>query len=196
MKKNKIVLGLFAISFALFSFATFRADVFNVDKSASKILWKGEKVTGFHTGEIMVSSGSFQVEGNKVVGGSFEVDMKSMTCTDLKDKMAEKLVGHLKSDDFFGVEKFATSKLSIKKITSQGKDDYKVIADLTIKGITKEVKFPAKITLGKELKATAKIVIDRSDYDIRYGSGSFFDDLGDKTIYDNFELTIDVVAKK
>lgn len=197
MKKNSLFLALLALVLVGSAFTARFADTFNVDSKASKITWKGEKVTGFHTGLINISKGSLQVEAGKLVGGSFEIDMNSITCTDLQGETAGKLVGHLKSGDFFNTAQFGTSLLTIKKVASQGKDDYKIIADLTIKGITKEIKFPAKLTVsGSEIKGTAAIVIDRSDFDIRYGSGSFFDNLGDKTIYDNFSLNVEISAKK
>jgi len=169
---------------------------FKVDTTSSTIKWIGRKVTGEHFGNISIKSGTLEVEKGKLKGGTFEVDMNSITCSDLEGKWNEKLVNHLKSDDFFGVEKFPTSTLKIKQAVHQGKNDYKIVADLTIKGTTKEIKFPATIDFGKnEVKATAKITVDRSEYNVRYGSGSFFDNLGDKTIYDDFDLEVQLVAK-
>ncbi|MBP9193392.1 MAG: YceI family protein, partial [Saprospiraceae bacterium] len=97
----------------------------------------------------------------------------------------------LKSDDFFGVAQFPEAKLDITKVISRGKPgEYKVVAKITIKNMTKEVKFDAMVANGK---ATATIKLDRTDFDVRYGSGSFFDNLGDKTIYDEFDLTVSLV---
>src|SRR5690606_35721546 len=108
----------------------------------------------------------------------------------------DKLVNHLKSDDFFGVEKYPTAKFEITKVVSQGNDQYLVTGNLTIKATTKEIEFPATIKAeGEALTASAQITVDRSEYDIRYGSSSFFDNLGDKVIYDDFNLDVTLVAQ-
>lgn len=170
------------------SIATAQNKKINVEKST--INWLGKKVTGKHTGTISFESGTLVFEKNALKGGSFTVDMTSINVTDLEaGKGKEKLEGHLKSDDFFGVEKYPTSTLEFKKIGSKGNGVYSVTADLTIKGITNSVTFD--ITVNGNT-ATAKLVVDRSKYDVRYGSGSFFDNLGDKTIYDDFELTVNL----
>ena len=159
-----------------------------VDASKSTVLWKGKKVLGAHDGNIKIKSGSLDFTGDKLTGGTFVIDMKTINCTDLSGDAKKNLEGHLMSDDFFGVEKFPDAKFTIKKVASRGTDgDFTITGDITIKGKTKEIKFPAKI--GKN-SAEAKLVLDRSEFDIRYGSGSFFDNLGDKTIYDEFELDI------
>jgi polyisoprenoid-binding protein YceI len=101
----------------------------------------------------------------------------------------EKLEGHLKSDDFFGVEKHTTAKLVFKSMENFNKNSYTVKGDLTIKGITKPITLVVSMF---ESKATATMKVDRSKFDVRYGSGSFFDDLGDKTIYDEFDLVVDL----
>ena len=122
-------------------------------------------------------------------GGEFVIDMSSLACTDLNGEYKGKLEGHLKSDDFFGVEKYPTSNLNITKVKSTGKNSYKITADLTIKGITKSIKFDASI-YGK--KATANLKVDRTQFNVKYGSGSFFDGLKDNMIYDEFDLVIDI----
>jgi len=199
MKKQHIfssVLALVAVIAFAFNFNT--KAVYNVDNKASKITWKGENVTGFHAGEIKLSKGSFTVENGKLTGGSFDIDMNSMTCTDLQGEYADKLVGHLKNDDFFGTAKYPTSKFVVTKAVWQGGNNYKVTGNMTIKDVTKEAKFNAVVVVtGNELKVEVKdLVIDRSEYGIKYGSGSFFDNLGDKTIYDNFTLNLTIVAKQ
>jgi polyisoprenoid-binding protein YceI len=116
---------------------------------------------------------------------------------DLGGESKGKLEGHLKSDDFFGTEKFSTSNFTITKVIPQGTAKYKVVGNITIKGITQEIQFPAELkAVDGKLVGTANIVIDRTKFNIKYGSGSFFDDLGDKTIYDDFELTVNIVAEK
>jgi len=169
-----------------------------VDTSNSQVTWKGYKVTGSHTGTINLKNGELQYEDGTLKGGSFEIDMTTLTVTDLKGQGKGKLEGHLKSADFFGVDKYPSAKFEVTKVVSRGTPgDYKVVGDLTIKETTKEIKFFTKIdaAAGSPV-ATADITIDRSDFDVRYGSGSFFDNLGDKTIYDEFELSVKLVVSK
>ena len=118
----------------------------------------------------------------KLTGGEFEVDMTSLISTDLEGEYKGKLEGHLKSDDFFGVENHPSSTLVFT-------NSYEVKGDLTIKGITKPVTFDVSVYGSK---ATATLKVDRAQYNVKYGSGSFFDDLGDKTIYDEFDLVVDL----
>ena len=171
---------------------------YNVDTAASNIAWNGYKVTGKHNGDVKVKNGSLQYADGKLTGGSFEIDMNSITCTDMQGEYGDKLVGHLKSEDFFGTAKFPTSKFVITKaIPTDTKGNYRIIGNLTIKETTKEIKFNANVVENANtVTATGKIVVDRSEYDIRFGSGSFFDGLGDKTIYDEFDLNVSLVAKK
>jgi polyisoprenoid-binding protein YceI len=164
----------------------------------SNIVWKGYKVTGSHTGNISLKSGDLVFEEGKLTGGTFEIDMTTLECTDLQGEYKGKLEGHLKSDDFFGVENHPTAKFVITKVASQGTPgDYKVTGDLTIKDITKSIKFFTNVKEedGK-MVSTAEITVDRSEYNVRYGSGSFFDSLGDKTIYDEFDLEVTIVSAK
>lgn len=162
-----------------------------VDVSKSTINWKASKVTGTHTGTVGIKSGSLDIEKGKLKGGSFVVDMKSIVVTDLSGTGKERLEGHLNSDDFFSTAKFAEAKLEITKVTEMAmKGEFAVTANLTIKGISKPISFVAKTS---ENSATASIKIDRTKYDIKYGSGSFFENLGDKAIEDTFELNINLV---
>lgn len=161
-----------------------------VNVSQSKVTWKGYKVTGSHDGTIDLQSGFLMMDGKKLTGGEFVIDMTSITNTDMTSGNGkEKLEGHLKSDDFFGVEKHPTAKLVIKSSENFNKNSYTVKGDLTIKGITKPITLVISMF---ENKATATMKVDRSKFDVRYGSGSFFDDLGDKTIYDEFDLVVDL----
>jgi len=171
---------------------------YNVDTAFSNIVWTGYKVTGQHTGNVKVKNGNIQVTDGKLTGGSFEIDMNSITCTDTQGEYGDKLIGHLKSDDFFGVATYPTAKFVITRVIPQDtKGNYKVIGDLTIKSTTKPAKLLVNVVdKGSEINASGKLTVDRSEYDIRFGSGSFFDGLGDKTIYDEFDLQIWLVAKK
>ena len=171
-----------------FSSATVSAQTKKVDVSKSTITWVGKKVTGQHNGTVNLKEGTLKFDGKKLTGGAFSVDMNSITVTDLKaNEGKEKLEGHLKADDFFGVEKFPTAKLVFKTITPKQNGVYVITADLTIKNKTNPVTFNMTV---KDDSATTSFDIDRTKYDIKYGSGSFFDGLGDKTINDNFDLVV------
>ena len=159
----------------------------SIDLAASNIHWLGEKVTGQHEGNISLKSGALTMTDGAVTGGSFVVDMNSMTCTDLEGDYANNLIGHLKSDDFFGVENHPEATLTFTNVEAKGNGVYAVTGDFTIKGKTNPASFDLTVADGT---ATAKVVIDRTKYDIRYGSNSFFDNLGDKAIYNEFKLDV------
>ena len=160
-----------------------------VNAEKSTVTWKAYKVTGSHTGTVTLQSGALDFDGDTLTGGEFTVDMTSINTTDLEGDYKNKLDGHLKSADFFGVDTHTTSTMKFTKVEASGKNSYKVTGDLTIKGITKPVTFDVSIYGSK---ATATLKVDRAAYDVRYGSGSFFDNLGDKTIYDEFDLVVDL----
>lgn len=170
------------------------------DSSASTVKWLGKKVTGQHEGTIDLAKGEMILRGTELKGGEFTFDMTSIKDTDLTDpENNAKLVRHLKSEDFFEVEKFPTAVLKIKSAKSvEGftGPTYEVTADLTMKGKTNEVKFPAvvKTDNGKTV-ATANITVDRTKWNVRYGSGKFFKGLGDKAIYDDFIVDIMLATK-
>lgn len=172
------------------------AVAYTVDVKKSVITWTGKKYTGSHTGNITLSGGSVLIDKNNFVGGAFTIDTRSITSTDVADESTNaKLVGHLKSDDFFGVEKFPEAKLAIVSVKSTGGANYTVNGNLTIKGKSNPVSFPATVTVnGKQVTANAKIIVDRSKYDIKFRSQSFFENLGDKVIYDDFELDVQLTA--
>ncbi|SDF10913.1 YceI family protein [Chitinophaga filiformis] len=173
-----------------------KVTAFQVDNRNSKLLWTAHKVTGEHTGTINISSGTLNVENNALKNGSFKLDTRSITVTDIKDADGNaKLTGHLKSDDFFAVEKFPTADFLITGIKPQGNNQYDLTGKLTIKGITNDISFPASVKVDKDkLTATAKLKIDRTKYDIKYRSKNYFENLGDKAIYDDFELDITLLA--
>lgn len=155
----------------------------------SSITWKGKKILGSHEGTIEMKEGYLEMDGDQLVGGMFVVDMTTIANTDLGDNMKGRLEGHLKSDDFFSVDKHPTATLVIKKASKKG-NTYATMADLTIKGITKPVNFDLEMG---EKGARAGVKIDRTEYDIKFKSGSFFQNLGDGAISDDFEL--DVILK-
>ena len=192
--KNSIFAFALLATFALFSF-NISIESASVDTEKSVINWKGYKVTGEHFGTINLKNGELKMEDGKLVGGGFEVDMTSIKVTDSEGKWAEKLEGHLKSGDFFGVENHPTAKFVITKVSAKGTpNDYKVTGDLTIKETTKEIRFYTHLSEDGKT-ATADIKIDRTDYNVQYGSGNFFENLGDKTIYDEFDLNVNLVVK-
>ncbi len=171
---------------------------FDLDKKASKVYWTAKKVTGEHTGYVELSDGKVWVANNNVVGAEVNMNLNGIVCTDLKDEQwNKKLVDHLKSDDFFSVEKFPLANFEITSMTKNGGSaDYNVKGKLTIKGITHEISFPAKAEVKNGVvSASGKATVDRTKWNIRYGSGKFFEGLGDKMIYDDFDITFDIVSK-
>lgn len=160
-----------------------------IDAKKSTINWVGKKVTGEHSGTVNFQEGNLIFKGDKLAGGNFTVDMTSLTATDISGDYKNKLDGHLKSEDFFGTEKNPTATLVFKKIATKAGGVYTVTADLTIKGITNPVTFDLTV---KGNTASTKFNIDRTKYGIKYNSKSFFDSIGDKAIYDDFELSVNL----
>ena len=169
----------------------------SVDLKNSEVVWKGYKVLGSHTGTIGLKSGNLQFTDGVLTGGQFEIDMNSIVCTDLEGGTADKLVGHLKSDDFFGVATYPTAKFVITNAYPYGKNQYKVTGNLTIKETTQSIKFIADVSENDGvMMASADIEVDRSEYDVRYGSGTLVGNLGDNTIYDEFEMQVKIATQK
>lgn len=193
MKRNLLMIAIVGV---LMAFKP--AEVYKVDIEKSKIEWVGRKVTGEHSGNIKLASGALNYDGKNLTGGTFVIDMNSLKVTDITGEYANKLEGHLKNDDFFSVDKHATSKLVITKIAAAGAGKVNITGNLTIKGITHPLSLGAAVTNknGVLVAVANGVKINRAKYDIRYGSKSFFDSLGDKAIDDEFELNINLVAKK
>ena len=190
MKKNLFKGALAStVIVSLLSFTNVDAQENKVEVKDSNIEWEGEKVTGSHEGTIELKDGYFTMENGELKGGEFVMDMTSITVTDLEGEDKGKLEGHLKSDDFFGVNNHPTAKLVITSVAKKSNGTYGVVADLTIKEKTNSITFDLDMD---DNSASTELTIDRSKYDVRYGSGSFFDNLGDKTIYDNFELDVEL----
>jgi len=166
---------------------------------ASTINWEGQKIIGSnHAGTINLKSGWLQVNGNAITGGNFVIDMNSIRNNDLKDDASkERLVGHLKSDDFFGVEKYPVSNLVITGGSEFTDNTAKVRGNLTIKDATHPVEFTVSVKkTGGSLVYTAQIAFDRSLYEVRYGSGKFFSNLGDNAIKDEILLDVKLVVSE
>ena len=202
MKKMTVV--LLALAVLMLSGFTVAQTKYSVNTEKSNLEWLGEKVTGKHNGTIALKSGSLMVDGESITG-SFVVDMTSLKNSDLPvdgDYNQAKLEGHLKSDDFFGVANHPTATFKITKVlpykAREGqKANHKVSGELTIKGTTHPISFPAFIEFSDNgFTATGTATVDRSKYNVKYGSGSFFSGLGDKLIYDDFYLTLNIVGSK
>jgi polyisoprenoid-binding protein YceI len=196
---KKIILAILVVSFTAFSFTIIKKTNYKANIESSKINWKGFKPTGSHYGTINLADGNFIVNNDKIVGGEFTINMNSIIDLDMPadNEYNAKLVGHLKSEDFFDVAKFPNGSFNIKEV--ENKDGKSIIkGELTLKGITHPVSFLAdvKIENGQLTFKSETFKIDRSKWNIRYKSKSFFDDLKDKFIDDEMEISIDVIANK
>lgn len=194
MKKIALSMLAIAISGSLFAGAPKKSETFTVDASKSSVTWLAKKVTGQHNGKIALENGTLTVSGDKVTGGKFLIDMNTIDVLDLQGEWKDKLVGHLRSDDFFSVEKNPKTSFEITKVSNKA-DGTNITGKLTIKGITKEITFPASISKKDNiLVAIATIRVDRTKFDIKYGSKSFIEGIGDKAIDDEFEMKVNLVA--
>ena len=205
---NRIYTTIF-FSFFIFivapiiTFSQKDVDSYKLLPEKSTIEWEGKKVLGAHNGIVKFLSGFLKMKNNLITNGEFVVDMTSITNSDLDDKeYNDKLVKHLKSEDFFNVSKYPKSTFKISK-TEQYKDDensninYKIYGKMTIKGITKPIFFPAIIRIEDNgVFARAKFTIDRTKWKIKYKSASIFSGLGDKFIYDDIEFKMDLYFSK
>ncbi len=194
MKTIGKLTGMIALV-AVFAMQVLATD-YRLDKSNSTVKWSGKKVTGEHYGTIDLKSGNMEVDGNKIKSGTFEMDMTTIVNEDLSNEsMNKKLVGHLKSDDFFSVDEHPVSTLVIKEVKHKSGTTHSFAGNLIIKGINNPVNFDAEVVIdGDNLRAKGKMDVDRTLYDIKFRSGKFFSDLGDNLIYDTFTLDFDVVA--
>lgn len=188
MKSISILLSIVLIA----SIQSFSQKI-NIDPVKSKISWTGQKIVGgSHNGEIKLKNGTMELKNDQIVKGTFVIDMNSISNLDLEDKdYNSKLVGHLKSDDFFGVEKYPTATFNVTKSTKFVNGKATVTGDITIKGTTKQI---TAVVNKSNNNYNTRMEIDRSQFDVRYGSNSFFDNLGDKAIDNIFVLDINLVG--
>ena len=197
MKKTiiySLLVGLGCL--VLFSFKSLKSPTsIPVDLIKSKIEWVARKIGGKHNGFITLTSATLSIEGNYLKGGEFIVDTKSMTDADLTFKKANRwLMRHLKNN-FFEVDKYPTARFTITSVTPNA-EKFDIVGNLTIKNITKEIKFPANIAFTDSTVTTnATITIDRRDFNINYGSG-LIKRMANKAIYNKFDLKISIVGKK
>ncbi len=169
----------------------------NVDLKKSNVKWEGKKVTGSHNGNVSLKSGKLLHKNGAITGGEFVIDMNTITCTDIENPdYNNKLVGHLKNEDFFDVSKYPTANLVITKVAkakNQNLATHVFTVNLTIKGVTQSMKIPAKVSYSNgKISATSSFTVDRSLYGVKYGSETFFGSLGDKAIKNemNFDVTV------
>lgn len=178
-------------------------DRFPVDAKQSTVQWEGRKVTGSHSGDIQVSSGFVTVENGLISAATVTIDMTTINTTDLDGGAKESLDGHLSSDDFFSVESFPTARFELMKIDplrgGEGGANFTAMGTVTIKGRTDDVAVPVKVEMTETgARISGDLVLDRSKFDVRFRSKSFFDasELGDKLIYDDFTIHFELVAGK
>tara|TARA_Y100001968_G_scaffold187371_1_gene171799 strand:+ start:1483 stop:2043 length:561 start_codon:yes stop_codon:yes gene_type:complete len=176
---------------SLTCFFGFSQNQVNVEESSVK--WTGTQLSGkSHYGTLSFKSADLSFSEDKLVGGNFIVDMTSLSVDDLTGKGKTSLEGHLKADDFFSVNDFNFSELKLNNVAMVSQNEYSATGNLTIKGYTHEAKVSFYTKEGSK-NMMAKLVFDRSKYDVRYGSGSFFENLGDKLILDDIELEVTLV---
>lgn len=199
---KKTIFGAAAIGMILLSaFTGKHSEIYKADTALSSLEWYAEKVTGKHNGVIMLSAGNI-VNDHGNLSAYFEIDMNSIATKDLTGEYAAKLDKHLKSEDFFSSEKFPKAKFvstSIVQIVDAktGENTHTVKGNLTIKDKTNEITFGAVIKGdGARMVCVGTAVVDRSKYDVKYGSKSFFPEIGDKMINDEFKVKFNVVAVK
>ena len=165
----------------------------NVNIAESSLLWKGFKPTGSHNGTVKLTSGAMSVSNGVITAGEFVVDMTSLADAD----GSARLDGHLKSADFFDVEKYPTSKFVVTS-SEMKEGKVQVTGNLTIKDVTKSITIPATITEveGVITFKSETFELNRADFNVKYGSKSFFDNLKDKFINDNMEMSFEVKGTK
>ncbi|WP_411272923.1 YceI family protein [Daejeonella sp.] len=165
---------------------------YTVDTERSTIGWSAKKVGGGHSGTVKITSGNLVYNGKALTKGTFLMNMSSITSDNAK------VTTHLKSDDFFSAEKNPNAKFDITKVTAAGSDRVNIAGVLTIKGISQPISFPATVKSQKDIVVAVAngIRVDRTKYDIKYRSKTIFLEIGDKAIDDEFELNINLVAKR
>lgn len=198
---KKLILITAALAFGQFAVAkqsdAAKPETFKVDAAASKVAWVGKKIGGQHNGTLAVKGGSLTMEGVALKGGEFTVDMTSIKVLDLTDpKYNGDLTAHLKSEDFFSADKHGEARFVIKSVTKRADGVFEAKGPMTIKGIAKDITIPLKVDRdGKALTATGKVTLDRTNWDIKYRSGKFFPNIGDKLIKDGFDIEVEIKAK-
>ncbi|WP_133256935.1 YceI family protein [Hymenobacter edaphi] len=174
------------------------AETYAAQPQLSTLGWVAKKVGGQHNGAVPLKEGAVQVKGKQIVGGTFTFDVAGLT---VADSQSPRLLAHLKSDDFFSTEKNPTATFVITSLKTTKPDaagnNAEVTGNLTIKGITQAISFPAKVGVKDGVAAASgTATVDRTKFDIKFRSKSLLDTAADKVIDDNFTLNFNVVAKK
>lgn len=197
MKKTFLTLSLIFAILISFAARPHIVDV-RVNPTGSTVKWIGSKLTSAHEGNVNIQKGALSINHGTLVGGQISIDMNSISCTDIESPKKNKyLVDHLKNEDFFNTDKFPLAVIKITRAVKGEGNIYNIIADLTIKGITHPIAFDADVNInGENFLARAKITIDRTKWDIKYKSSSFFEDLGDNFILDEIEFDVFLLSVK
>lgn len=195
MRSILLVIGI------IHSFVVSSQDIkkkYTADPATSKIEWTGKKLTGEHYGEIKLASGNLIFSKEKISEGSFEMDMASINCTDITDaKSNKRLIDHLKSEDFFSVKRYPLSRFTITSVSCKSENECDITGNLTIKDKTNSLTFPVKLKRENDkIVAKAIMTFDRSKYDVKFGSQSFYENLGDKLVYDDVDISITLTLKR
>ena len=171
---------------------------YNIDTTAAEILWTGRKVGGEHRGTIKAIGGAINVTGGAITNAMLNIDMNSLAVTDLTGEEAADLQGHLMSDEFFGVANFPEASIAVNNVTVGEGGLVTIAGDLTIKGITHPftTESAAVKAEGNQMFLKGKVVVDRTLYDVKYGSTKFFDNIADKAINDQFDIEFLIAATK
>ncbi len=164
-----------------------------VNTTLSKINWKGFKPGGGHHGTLSLKGGMVNMKNGALVGGHFVIDMNTIIDEDLDAENSKKLIGHLKSPDFFDVAKYPVSEFVITSLLPGGSEPtQEITGNLTMKGVTKSISFVADIAVnaGKLTATTSAFTIDRTQWGVNYGSKNIFKNLADSFINDEMEVQI------
>lgn len=189
--------GSFTISLMLLTaMSTVQAQEYTVVTEKTLVSWEGKGVGKAHNGTIDVKSGTLLFNDGMPVSGKVVIDMTSIKNHDLdSEDMRERLINHLKSDDFFSVDKYPEAHFTITSSELKGAELH-LRGNLNIKGRSHPAEFKSGITEEADIYSfTGRLEFDRSLYDVRYGSGKFFDNLGDKLISDAIILDFELYVK-
>ena len=193
---NLLYVVLFLCAGLFISATNAHIDTVPVDSEKSIVKWKGSKISESHEGVVNIQKGVLMIDHGVLKGGQFAIDMNTITTTDIESERGKKrLDAHLKNDDFFSVGEYPLSVITITNVKKKSNNTYVITADLTIKGVTHSIVFDSEVIInGKNFTASAKIKIDRTKWGIKYGSGNFFEDLGDRMILDEIEFDVNLVS--
>ncbi|TKG93419.1 YceI family protein [Puteibacter caeruleilacunae] len=197
-KMNLVKIGLLSLFLLVGGInSKITAQTYQLNEKESHVKWHGKKIGGAHYGYIRFKSATLNATDGVITGGEFILDMNTIEDEDLDSKeWGVKLVDHLKSEDFFDVEKYPTAVYKLKRAKKRSGCIYSFTGELTIRDVTRPYSFLANVRrLNGQYFASGKMVIDRSDYNVKFGSGKFFENLGDKLIYDDIKLEFRIMLR-